>query len=409
MAEQTATDTDARKGPLSDLRLIEMGQLLAGPYCGQLMGDFGAEVIKLEQPGAGDPMRVWGRTKSDEAFLWWPILARNKKSVTVNAREAEGQKIIKDLVAQSDFLLENFRPGTLERWNLGYDELSKINPGLIMIRVSGFGQTGPRAKDPGYAAIGEAMGGLRYVIGEPDRVPARAGISLGDSLAATFACLGGLMALHHRHVTGRGQVVDSAIYEACFAYMESLLTEFHKTGYTRERTGPILPNVAPSNIYYTKDEEMVLIAGNQDTVFKRLAEAMGRPELAAADSPYATHVGRGENQQELDDLINRWTKTLSADELIAKMKEHGVPHGKIYTASDILEDEQYRAREMIKWMVDKKLGELPMQNVVPKLSTTPGDIRHTGPALGEHNEEVLRGLLGYSADQLASWQEAGIV
>ncbi len=401
--------TETRKGPLSDLRLIEMGQLLAGPYCGQLMGDFGAEVIKVEQPGAGDPMRVWGRTKSDDAFLWWPILARNKKSVTVNAREEDGQKIIRDLVAQSDFLLENFRPGTLEKWNLGYDELKKINPKLIMIRVSGFGQTGPRSRDPGYAAIGEAMGGLRYVIGEPDRVPARAGISLGDSLAAHFACLGALMALHERHKTGEGQVVDSAIYEAVFAYMESLLTEYHKVGYTRERTGPILPNVAPSNIFNTKDGEMVLIAGNQDTVFKRLCAAMERPEWAAPDSPYATHVGRGENQEELDSRIDEWTRTLTADELIAKMKEQGVPHGKIYTAKDILEDEHYKARDMIKWIADKKLGELPMQNVVPKLSATPGEIRHTGPALGEHNEDVLKGMLGYSDDQLSAWKEKGII
>ncbi len=404
------TDTGAasRKGPLADLRMIEMGQLLAGPYCGQLMADFGAEVIKVEPPGAGDPMRVWGRSKSDDAFLWWPILARNKKSVTVNAREAEGQDIIRELVRNADFLLENFRPGTMEKWGLGYDDLKKINPGLIMIRVSGFGQTGPRAKDPGYASIGEAMGGLRYVIGEPDRVPARAGISLGDSLAATFACVGALMALHHRHNTGEGQVVDSAIYEACFAYMESLITEYWKNGYQRERTGPILPKVAPSNIYPTSDDQMILIAGNQDTVFRRLCAAMGRPEMGE-DPRYATHVARGEVQEELDDLIAQWTRTKTADEVEALMREHSVPHGKLFTAKDILEDEHYRSREMIIDIVDKKLGLLKMQNVVPKLSGTPGEIRATGPALGEHNEEVFKGVLGWDDGKFSDYLNRGII
>ncbi len=266
-------------GPLKGLRLIEMGQLLAGPFCGQLMGDFGAEVIKIEQPTVGDPMRDWGREKINGKSLWWPILARNKKCITLNARVPEGQEIIKELAKKSDFLLENFRPGTLERWNLGYDVLSALNEALIMIRVSGYGQTGPYSHRAGYAAVGEAMGGLRYVIGDPSTPPSRAGISIGDTLAATYGCLGGLMALHNRHVTGKGQVVDSAIYEAVFAMMESLVSEFDKAGTSvRERTGSILPQVAPSNIYKASDGDF-LIAANQDTVFSRLCEAMGQPEL----------------------------------------------------------------------------------------------------------------------------------
>lgn len=282
-------------GPLTGLRLIEMGQLLAGPFCGQLMADFGAEVIKIEQPKVGDPLREWGREKSEGKSLWWPIVARNKKSITLNARVPEGQEIIKQLVKKSDFLLENFKPTTMEKWNLGYEELAKINPGIIMIRVSGYGQTGPYSHKAGYAAVGEAMGGLRYVVGDPSTPPSRVGISLGDTTAATYACMGALMALHHRHLTGRGQVVDSAIYESVLQLMESLISEYDKVGFIRERTGSILPNVAPSNVYPAKDGNF-LIAANQDTVFRRLAEAMGQPELGT-DARYATHTARGQRQK----------------------------------------------------------------------------------------------------------------
>ena len=263
-----------KQGPLSDIRVIEMGSLLAGPFCGQLLGDFGAEVIKIEQPEIGDPMRVWGQEKAHGLSLWWPVIARNKKSITLNARVPEGQEIIKQLVAKSDILVENFRPGTMERWGLGYDELAKINPKLVMIRVTGFGQTGPYASQAGYGSIGEAMGGLRYVVGDPSTPPSRMGISIGDALAALFGTLGGLIALHASNITGKGQVVDSAIYEAVLGMMESLIPEYQKAGYIRERTGSILPNVAPANVYPTKDGEY-LIAANQDTVFKRFAEAMG--------------------------------------------------------------------------------------------------------------------------------------
>ncbi len=320
-------------GALSDLRVIEMGQLLAGPFCGQLMADFGAELIKIEAPGQGDPMREWGREKVDGKSLWWPVVARNKKSVEINARDSGGQAIIKDLVKRSDMLIENFRPGTMEKWGLGYDVLSAINPRLVMIRVSGYGQTGPYAQKAGYGAIGEAMGGMRYVTGDPSNPPSRVGISIGDTLAATFACLGGLMAIHARGWTGRGQVVDSAIYEAVLAVMENLVTEYDKTGYIRERTGAILPKIAPSNVYPTKSGVFVLIAANQDTVFKRLAAAMGQPELA--ENPrYATHTSRGDHQVELDQIISNWTSTLGREELGRLLDEHSIPRGDIYRAPE---------------------------------------------------------------------------
>ncbi len=357
-------------GPLKGLRLIEMGTLLAGPFCGQLMADFGAEVIKVEPPKQGDPMRVWGREKAHGKSLWWPVVARNKKSVTLNLREEEGQAIARDLISKADFLLENFRPGTMERWNLSYEELSKINPGLIMIRVSGYGQTGPYSNRAGFGAVGESMGGLRYVCGDPSTPPSRMGISIGDSLAATFACIGALTALHHKNQTGEGQVVDSAIYEAVLNMMESLVTEYDKGGYVRERTGAILPNVAPSNIYPTSDDQFILIAANQDTVFKRLCGAMGKPELAL-DEKYATHTARGAVQQELDDLIADWSKTIDSATLEKLMEDHGIPSGRIYTPAEMLEDAHFKAREAIVTTMHPTFGELKMQNVAPKLSKHP--------------------------------------
>jgi formyl-CoA transferase len=335
------------------------------------------------------------------------VVARNKKSVTLNVREKEAQDILRDLVAQSDILIENFRPGTMEKWGLGYEALSAINPRLIMIRVSGFGQSGPRSSEAGFGSIGEAMGGLRYVIGEPDRPPARAGISIGDSLAATFAALGGLMALHAMKRTGRGQVVDSAIYEAVLAMMESLITEYDKVGYIRERTGAILPNVAPANAYTCQDG-MVLIAANQDTVFRRLAEAMGRPELAS-DDRYATHGARGANQAELDALVDDWTRTLTVDGVIDAMNKAGVPVGRIYRAPEMLDDAHFQARDAIVRIPHKLFGSLAMQNVAPKLSETPGQVRSAGPELGEHNDEIYRGLLNFDDAKLADLKARGIV
>ncbi len=407
MADSTES-SEAGQAPLSDLRVIEMGQLLAGPFCGQLLADFGAEVIKIEPPEVGDPMREWGREKSGGKSLWWPVVARGKKSLTLNLREAAGQEVVRELARKADILVENFRPGTLEKWNLFPEELQAINPRLIIVRVSGYGQDGPYAARPGYGAIGEAMGGLRAVIGEPDRPPSRAGISIGDTLAATFACVGALVALHARENTGKGQVVDSALYEAVLGVMESLIPEYEITGYVRPRTGSILPNVAPANAYPTKDGKEHLISGNQDTVWKRLAEAMGRPELGD-DARYCTHSARGENQAELDALIGEWSATLDAAELEARLNEFSVPNGKIYTAPDMLEDAHFEARKAIVRLAHPTLGEFPMQNVVPKLSDTPGEVRWVGPELGEHSDEVLTGVLGKSDQEITKLRDAGVV
>ena len=399
--------TSFKPGPLAGLRVLELGTLLAGPFCGQLLGDFGAEVIKIEPPGQGDPMRVWGREKAHGKSLWWPVVARNKKAITLDLRQADGQALLRDLVKQSDFLLENFRPGTMEKWGLGWSELSAINPRLIMIRVSGFGQTGPYSRQAGFGAIGEAMGGLRYVVGDPSTPPSRMGISIGDSLAATFACIGALSALHHRDTPGRGQVVDSAIYEAVLNMMESLVTEYDKAGYVRERTGAILPNVAPSNVYRTADG-MVLIAANQDTVFSRLAEAMGQPDLAT-NPKYSTHGARGAHQAELDALVEAWTSTLTTRAVLDAMDKYGVPAGLIYRAPDMLEDPHFKARDAIVSIPHPDFGELRMQNVAPKLSETPGAVRSPSPALGQHNDEIYLDVLGLSPERYAELKAARVV
>jgi formyl-CoA transferase len=394
-------------GALSDLRVLELGTLLAGPFCGQLLGDMGAEVIKIEPPNQGDPMRAWGRQKHGDPSLWWPVIARNKKSITLDLRQRAGQQVLRELAATADFLLENFRPGTLEKWGLGYPELSAVNPRLIMIRVSGYGQWGPYSHRASFGAIGEAMGGLRYVVGDPSSPPSRMGISIGDSLAATFACLGALSALHYRERTGRGQVVDSAIYEAVLGMMESLITEYDKTGFVRERTGAILPKVAPSNVYPTRDG-LVLIAANQDTVFKRLCETMGRPELATHPD-YANHQARGLRQSELDELIGRWSSLLPTEEVLGLMDRNGVPAGLIYRAPDMLEDPQFVAREAIVKVAHPQFGELRMQNVAPKLSETPGGIRSPSPALGQHNEEVYQRLMRFTPERVETLRRQGVI
>ncbi len=394
-------------GPLKGLRVIELGVLLAGPFCGQILGDLGAEVIKVEPPGQGDPLRDWGTVKKDGHGVWFPIVARNKKCITLDLRQAEGQEVLKDLVKEADFLLENFRPGTLEKWGLGYDVLSAINPGLIMIRVSGYGQTGPNSPKAGYASVGEAMGGLRYVMGEPDRMPSRAGISIGDSLAATYAAIGALAALEHRRNSGRGQIVDSAIYEACFAMMESLVPDYHFGGYIRERTGSFLPKIAPSNIYPASDG-MLILAANQDTVWRRLAEAMGQSELAD-DPRFLTHVARGENQAELDALVSAWSLQMTCADLEAVCEVHGVPCGRIYRAPDMLADPHFTAREAIVTVEHPALGPFPMPNVFPKLSGTPGNVRWTGPELGSHTDEVLADMLGYNAERIATLKSTGVI
>jgi succinyl-CoA--D-citramalate CoA-transferase len=400
--------TERPPRPLDDLRVLELGAFLAGPFCGQLLADFGAEVIKIEPPGKGDPMREWGRQRHNGRTLWWPILARNKKSVTLDLRTAAGQGLVRRMVPKVDMLLENFRPGTLESWGLGWDELRALNPGLIMIRVSGFGQTGPYRDKAGFGSIGEAMGGIRSITGFPDRPPTRIGISIGDALAATFATVGALTALHQRQRSGQGQVVDIGIYEGVLALMESMIPEYQLTGQIRERTGNILPNVAPSNIYPTSDGSWFAIGANADAIFARLAQAMGQPELAS-DPRYATHRARGEHQAELDDVIAAWTIDHSADLLQATMDEYGVPAGRIYTAKEMLADPHFAARQAIISVQDPTLGEIKMQNVFPRLSATPGGVDWTGPELGQHNEEVLGGLLGLAAEEIAALKAEQVV
>lgn len=392
---------------LEGLRVVEMGQLVAGPFCGQLLGDFGAEVIKIEPPVRGDPMRDWGQVKAQGQSLWWPIVARNKKSVTLDARVAEGQSLIKKLIKESDILIENFRPGTMKKWGLGYEGLRAINPGIIVVSISGYGQSGPYAEKPGYASIGEAVGGLRNVIGYPDRSPCRAGISLGDSLTGMFGAIGALMALQARQRTGEGQLVDAAIYESVLALMESLVSEYVETGYQRQRTGAKLPKIAPTNVYPTADGE-ILIAANQDTVFKRLADAMGRPELTA-DTRYATHNARGENQDELDEYIGEWTTAHTAEALTELLDIHGVPNGKIYTPADMTVDAHFKAREAIIHVAHPMLKKVTMQNVFPKLSATPGEVRWCGPELGQHNEEVFQQLLHLSTSEYVDLQNKGVI
>lgn len=394
-----------RKGPLTDLRVIELGQLIAGPFCGQLFADMGADVIKVEAPGRGDPMRVWGR----EGYpLWWKVCARNKRCITANLREEAGQDIVKQLVKEADFILENFRPGTMEKWGLGYEDLKKINPKIIMIRVSGYGQTGPYSKRPGYASVGEAMGGVRYLMGDPDRKPSRAGISLGDSLAGTYATVGALAALHHREKTGEGQVIDTSIYESILTIMESLVSEHTVEGFTRERSGSILPAIAPSNIYDGSDG-MVIIAANQDTIFARLSDAIGKPDLKT-NPRYATHVARGANQTELDDIIQDWTKDKPIAQIEDIMIENAVPVGKVYRAKDMLDDPHYIARDALIDVPSDKFGSVKMQNVFPKMSKTQGEVRWGGPEkLGAHTEEVLTELLDLTPEQIEKLRGSGIV
>ncbi len=394
-------------GPLAGLRVIECGSLIAGPFCGQLLGDFGAEVIKVEDPVGGDPMREWG-LKVDGLSLHWPVIGRNKKSVTADLRHPEGQALLRGLAARSDILIENFRPGTLERWGLGPDLLMEQNPRLIVVRVSGFGQSGPYSGRAGFGSIGEAMGGLRHLIGDPDRPPARAGISLGDSLAGTMAALGTLAAVVARQSSGRGQVVDTAIYEAVLTFMESALPEWHLGGHQRERTGAVLPGVAPSNVYPTGDGGDILIAANRDTVFSRLAAVMGRPDLAT-DARFATHDARGAHQAELDGIIAGWTATAPAGELLDRLEEGGVPAGRIYRSADMLADPHFSARQAIVRLLHPELGPFPMQNVAPQLSATPGTVRSLAPALGEDTDRVYRDLLGIDAVRLEVLREAGVI
>ena len=410
MSEVAAGPASAEKRPpsLDGVRVLELGSFVAGPFAGQILGDHGAEVIKIEPPGAGDPMRQWGICK-DGRSLWWPAIARNKRSVAVDMRTDAGQEVVRRLAAEVDVVLENFTPGRLAAWGMAYEDLAVVNPGVILTHVSGFGQTGPRASQPGFGSVGEAMGGIRHLTGWPDRTSTRAGISLGDEITAMFAVTGTLAALNERHRSGRGQEVDVAIYESVFAFMESLVADYELAGQIRGRSGPVLAGVAPSNVYPTADGMDVLVAANGDALFRRLADAMGRPELAD-DERYATHGARAVNQDDLDDLIADWTSSLKAGELTALLDDVAVPNGLIYTAADISTDAHYAARGTIERVHDRGLGiTVPMATVLPRLSASPGVIRSTGPELGEHTHWALTEIAGYDGGEVDALVQAGVV
>ncbi|WP_341713036.1 CoA transferase [Erythrobacter sp.] len=392
-------------GALAGLRVIELGQLIAGPFCGQLLGDMGADVIKVEPPGAGDPMRKWGQGAEK---VQWEVIARNKRSVTCNLRVPEGQELVRRLIMTADVVVENFKPGTLEKWGLSPDDLLDAKPSLIVVRMSGYGQDGPYSQRAGFGGIGEAMGGWRYIVGDPDRPPARMGISIGDTLCATYGTMGVLAALHHRGRTGEGQVIDAALYEAVLQVMEGLVPEYDHNGYIRERSGSILPGIAPSNVYACKDGPF-MIGANKDGIFVRLAEAMGQPELAK-DPRYMTHLARGEHQAELDERINAWTSTLTMDEVEQAMVDHSIPAGRVYTAKDMVADPHFRVREAIVEVETQSRGPIRMQNAFPRLSKTPSGIRRPAPAVpGQDNFEVYGSILGIGEEELTRLEAQGVV
>jgi len=393
--------------PLKGVKVVELGTLIAGPYAGALLAQFGAEVIKVESPGIGDPLRKW-RKLHNGTSLWWYSQSRNKKSLTINLKSQEGQDIVKDLVKHADIVIENFRPGTLEGWGLGWEHLSAINPALVMVRISGYGQTGPYSDRPGFAAIAESMGGLRYVSGYPDRPPVRSGVSIGDTLASLYGVIGALMAMHHLNQNrGRGQFIDVALYESVFAVMESLIPEYSLFQHVRERTGASLPGISPSNTYPSGDGQYVIIAGNGDGIFKRLMLAIDRPDLA--DDPRLAHNdGRVTHNTMLDDAIGNWTRRHSRDHILAVLEKADVPSGKIYTAQDIVEDPQYKAREMIERVALDDGTPVDFPGIVPKLSDTPGATLTPGPALGQHTDEILASL-GYAQERIAALRERSVI
>jgi formyl-CoA transferase/succinyl-CoA--D-citramalate CoA-transferase len=395
------------QGPLAGVRVLELGSFIAGPFSGQLLGDYGAEIIKVEPPGEGDPMRRWGITRNGDS-LWWPAIGRNKRSVTLDLRDERARAVVRRLAAACDIVIENFRPGRLEEWGLGYEVLAEANPAVVLVHISGFGQTGPRAGEAGFGSIGEAVGGIRYTTGSPDRPPSRAGVSLGDALAAMFGVIGSLAALTEARSTGRGQEVDVAIYEAVAALMESSMADLELGGVLRGRSGSTLPGVAPSNVYPTADGSEVVIAGNADSVFGRLCDAMGQPELRT-DERYATHGARGANMAELDERIAAWTVTLPTAALLERLEAHGVPAGQIFTAKEMLHDPQYLAREMVQRHLSYQGWEVPMNGIVPRFTRTPGAVRYTGQPLGQDTETVLREVAGCTQDEFDELAKAGLI
>jgi len=407
-------------GPLAGIKVLELGTLIAGPFCARLLGEFGADVIKIESPQAGDPIRQW-RVLKDGNSLWWSVQSRNKKSITLNMKDPRAQDIARRLALDADIVIENYRPGVLEKWGLGYEQLKVINPALIMVRLSGYGQTGPMRDAPGFGAIGESMGGIRYVSGHPDRPPVRIGISIGDSIASLHGAMGALMALRHRDVTGgrwngqtgpacqagQGQMVDVALYEAVFNMMESLVPEYDHAVVIRERTGGALPGIVPSNTYTTAEGENIVIAGNGDAIFKRLMSAIGREDLAN-DPQLANNAGRVPHTQEIDEAIQQWCSTQTIDAALAALQAADVPVSKIYSVRDMMQDPQFLARRMFEHHLFKDGTPIKLPAVTPKLSETPGGTRWIGPELGEHTDEVLASL-GYSAEQIAALRSQGVL
>lgn len=407
-------------GPLAGIKVLELGTLIAGPFCSRMLAEFGAEVIKIEAPDGGDPIRQW-RVLKDGTSLWWYVQARNKKSVTLNMKDARGQEIARKLALDADVIIENYRPGVLERWNIGYEQLKAINPATIMVRLSGYGQTGPLKDLPGFGAIGESMGGLRYVSGFPDRPPVRIGVSIGDSIAALHGVIGAMMALRHRDVSGgrwngksgadcvagQGQMVDVALYEAVFNMMESLVPEYDHAGVVRERTGGALPGIVPSNTYTTGDGESIVIAGNGDAIFKRLMLAIGRDDMAN-DPGLARNDGRVPRTQEIDDAIQQWCGRQTIESALQTLKAADVPVGKIYSVRDMMNDAQFLARNMFEQHQFQDGTPIKMPAVTPKLSETPGETRWLGPELGEHNDEVLKAL-GYDEESIAQLKREGVL
>jgi formyl-CoA transferase len=393
-------------GPLAGTRVLELGSLIAGPFAAKTLGDFGAEVIKIEPPGEGDALRRWRRMRNGTS-LWWQVQARNKKSVTCDLRRPEGQEIVRRLARRSQVMIENFRAGALEKWNLGWDVLSRDNPKLVLVRISGYGQTGPYRSRPGFAAIAEAMAGFRHITGFPDRPPARPNLSIGDTIAALHGVIGALMALHQAARTGKGQVVDVALYEAMFNCMESLLPEYDAQGYVRSRSGSALPGIAPSNLYTCRDGSHVLIAANADSLFGRLMSAIGREDLRA-DPALARNDGRAAQMQRIDEAIGAWTAQRSLDEILSEMEKAEVPAGRIYTAADIARDPHYAARGMLADIVAGDGAPLKVPGIIPKLSATPGEIRTPAPKLGEHTQGVLEEL-GYGEAEIADFRERQII
>jgi len=406
MQDSTMAPTTLQPGALAGVRVVEMGQLIAGPFAGKTLGEFGAEVIKIEAPGAGDPLRNWRMIK-DGTSVWWQVQSRNKKSVALDLRQPQGQDLARQLLREADVLIENFRPGTLEGWGMSPEALHAINPGLVILRISGYGQTGPYRDLPGFGVVGEAMGGLRHLTGEPGRVPVRVGVSIGDTLAALHGTIGVLTALYHRKVNGGlGQVIDVALHEAVFNVMESLVPEYSAFGAVRESAGSALPGIAPSNAYPCADG-WVLVAGNGDSIFKRLMQAIGREDLGQA-ADLANNTGRVARVQEIDAAIGDWTRNRSITEVLDVLGQARVPAGRVYTAKDICEDPHYRARDMILQQATRDGYTVEVPGVVPKLSATPGTVRSSAPHLGDDTDAVLAGM-GLNAAQIAQLRSQGVI